>query len=118
MCVVQTRWGLGLPVASRPEQTSHTFAVVSPIQSNIFDPRSLADLITQLSYAGKPFYPLTLAGYKLALCLGYLRFIEGARMRGFRILTIVIGVSCVVIQVVFVLLNLFSCLPVSSNYAE
>jgi len=75
----------------------------------------LTAALIKLSYAGKPWYQLSLAGYKAALCVGYLRMIEGAHMRRYRWMTTAVGIGSVIVQLVFVLINLFNCIPVSSN---
>lgn len=53
LCIAQSRYGLGLPLDDRP-------AV------NI-------DIYSTLNYAGRPFYQVGIAAFKIALCLAYIR---------------------------------------------
>ncbi|KEQ88238.1 hypothetical protein M438DRAFT_351531 [Aureobasidium pullulans EXF-150] len=53
LCVLQTRYGLGLPPNLRPLEDKA--------------------MLTKLSYVGKPFYQFGIAGFKLSLCLTFLR---------------------------------------------
>ncbi|KAK3671772.1 hypothetical protein LTR78_008317 [Recurvomyces mirabilis] len=97
-CVLQTRWGLGLPTVLRPAQNLLTFK--------------------RLSYSGKPWYQLALGGYKVALCIGYTRFLADTDMKSYRRVIIATGVFCGAFQLVCVLLNLFSCLPIRKNFDQ
>lgn len=53
----ETRYGLGLPVGSRP-------------------PENL-DIYTKVNYAGRPFYQLGISFFKIALLVSYLRLLQG-----------------------------------------
>ncbi|KAK3897651.1 hypothetical protein C8A05DRAFT_38780 [Staphylotrichum tortipilum] len=57
MCIVQTKYGLGLPLALRPK----------------------ANLIpyTRSNYAGRPIYQLGISFFKVALLISYLRLFKG-----------------------------------------
>ena len=57
---------------------------------------------------------LAIAGYKLALCVGYLRFTEGADMRKYRLVIMGAGAFAVIVHLVFILLNFLPCMPVCS----
>ncbi|KAK4039471.1 hypothetical protein C8A01DRAFT_36509 [Parachaetomium inaequale] len=57
MCIAQTKFGLGLPLAERPK----------------------ANLIpyTRVNYAGRPIYQLGISFFKVALLISYLRLFKG-----------------------------------------
>lgn len=57
-------------------------------------------------------YFTALAGYKLALCAGYLRLIKGAGLKTYRILIKAMGVFVIVSHLTFILVTLLECLPV------
>lgn len=57
LTIAQTRYGLGLPVGSRP-------------------PENL-DIYTKVNYAGRPFYQLGISFFKIALLVSYLRLLQG-----------------------------------------
>ncbi|KAL1296905.1 hypothetical protein AAFC00_004517 [Neodothiora populina] len=95
LCIVQTRYGLGLSLADRPKQTAQPLKV--------------------LSYAGKPFYQFGIAGFKLALCVSYLRLTEGADKRTYRRVIWTVGIASTLFHFAFMLIVLFWCIPLEKN---
>ncbi|KAL2166169.1 hypothetical protein VTG60DRAFT_3175 [Thermothelomyces hinnuleus] len=57
LCIVQTKYGLGLPLALRPK-------------------KSLI-LYTRTNYAGRPIYQMGISFFKVALLISYLRLFKG-----------------------------------------
>ncbi|PNS17191.1 hypothetical protein CAC42_7245 [Sphaceloma murrayae] len=96
LAIIQTRWGLGLPIAQRPATSLYELRV--------------------LSYAGKPFYMLALAGYKLAVCLACLTMVQHTDERRYRIVVKVVAGFVVFSHVIFTLLNFLNCWPVRKNF--
>ncbi|EHK44092.1 uncharacterized protein TrAtP1_008569 [Trichoderma atroviride] len=64
LCIVQTRYGLGLPIADRP-------------------PASL-DAYTKVNFAGRPIYQIGISFFKIALLISYLRLLKGTDQRTYR----------------------------------
>lgn len=90
--VVETRYGLGLPLSLRPKRNLITY--------------------TRVNYAGRPVYQLGISFFKIALLISYLRLLRGTDRKAYRMaiwLTIVF-VSCSHLSTA--LLLLFSCNPV------
>ena len=95
LAIGQSRWGLGLPIKLRPKANSHSFKV--------------------LSLAGRPFYMMGIAGFKVALCLAYLRILSpGTKI--FKPIIWIVLVSCVIAHGAGILVLLLQCKPVSSSY--
>ncbi|KAM0480969.1 hypothetical protein ACHAPE_000281 [Trichoderma viride] len=64
LCIVQTRYGLGLPIADRP-------------------PASL-DSYTKVNFAGRPIYQIGISFFKIALLISYLRLLKGTDQKTYR----------------------------------
>ncbi|PKS05920.1 hypothetical protein jhhlp_007753 [Lomentospora prolificans] len=64
ICILQTKYGLGLPIALRPKENLIPF--------------------TRVNYAGRPFYQLGISFFKVALLISYLRLFEGTNQRLYR----------------------------------
>ncbi|KAL8398148.1 hypothetical protein RB596_005614 [Gaeumannomyces avenae] len=64
ICIVQTKYGLGLPIALRPK----------------------ANLIpyTRWNFGGRPIYQMGISFFKVALLISYLRLFQGTSHRGYR----------------------------------
>ncbi|KAL5094858.1 hypothetical protein Trisim1_005589 [Trichoderma cf. simile WF8] len=64
LCIVQTRYGLGLPIKDRPP----------------------ANLIpyTRVNYAGRPIYQIGISFFKIALLISYLRLLKGTDQKTYR----------------------------------
>ncbi|CZT20139.1 uncharacterized protein RCC_05996 [Ramularia collo-cygni] len=91
--IVQTRFGLGLPWAMRPAEYTREYLVAN--------------------YAAWPFYLFALAGFKLALCISYLRMTRGSLDTKYRHFIIGVASFSSAAHLVFVLMFMFACQPLS-----
>lgn len=64
------------------------------------------------NYASRPFYLFGLAGFKLALCISYLRMTKGSSGHTYRRTIIAAAVFSTTSHMIFVLLYLCQCVPV------
>ncbi|SPO01426.1 related to integral membrane protein PTH11 [Cephalotrichum gorgonifer] len=64
ICIIQTKYGLGLPLALRPKANSVIF--------------------TRVNYSGRPIYQIGISFFKIALLISYLRLFEGTNQRMYR----------------------------------
>lgn len=64
ICIVQTKYGLGLPLALRPKPNLVPY--------------------TRWNYAGRPIYQMGISFFKVALLISYLRLFQGTSYRGYR----------------------------------
>lgn len=94
--ILQTRYGLGLPVALQPPQDWHHYM--------------------SINYASRPFYLLGLAGFKLALCTSYLRMTQGSTGRTYRRIIVAVAYFSTFSHIIFVLLYLCQCVPISGMF--
>ncbi|CAK1359476.1 hypothetical protein CB0940_05675 [Cercospora beticola] len=94
--ILQTRYGLGLPVDRQPPQNWRNYML-----SN---------------YASRPFYIFGLAGFKLALCISYLRMTKGSTDHKYRRFIIAVAVFSTFAHLVFVMLYLCQCVPITKMF--
>lgn len=75
-------------------------------------------LTGQVNFAGRPFYMLGITGFKVSLCLAYIRLV--AKQRTYRRLTWWIMITCVLTHFGGILVLLFQCKPVGplTRHAE
>ncbi|OBT65555.1 hypothetical protein VE03_05031 [Pseudogymnoascus sp. 23342-1-I1] len=95
LCVGQTRWGLGLTVASRPKLNFNSFSV--------------------LNFAGKSIYMGGILGFKVALCLSYLRILTHSNRRYEQIIWLVL-ITCTAGHFGGILLLIFLCKPIQKSW--
>ena len=95
LAIVQSRWGLGLPKNLRPMANGHNLKV--------------------LSFAGRPFYMMGVAGFKVALCLAYLRIVPPGT-NAYKPIIWMVLVSCVIAHVARTLVFLLKCKLVCSSH--
>lgn len=96
LCIVQTKFGLGLPVALRPQENLIPY--------------------TRVNYAGRPIYQLGISFFKIALLISYLRLFKGTNEKIYR--RVVLG------TIVLIFLGhlgcsfslIFACRPVSKSW--
>ncbi|KND90633.1 hypothetical protein TOPH_04733 [Tolypocladium ophioglossoides CBS 100239] len=96
LCIVQTKYGLGLPLVSRP----------------------IANLIpyTRVNFAGRPIYQVGISFFKIALLISYQRLLKGTDQKTYR------KVVWVTITLVFLahlgcaLSLIFACTPVEKSW--
>ncbi|KAL3421351.1 integral membrane protein [Phlyctema vagabunda] len=95
LCIAQTRWGLGLTLALRPKANLADFAVVN--------------------FAGKPIYIAGILGFKVSLCLSYLRILANSS-RGYRHVIWLVLVACVAGHFGGILVLIFLCSPIEKSW--
>ncbi|PHH69009.1 hypothetical protein CDD83_5862 [Cordyceps sp. RAO-2017] len=64
LCIAQTKYGLGLPLKSRPQANTPIYA--------------------RVNFAGRPIYQLGISFFKIALLISYLRLLKGTDQRNYR----------------------------------
>ncbi|KAL1966147.1 hypothetical protein VTN77DRAFT_4699 [Rasamsonia byssochlamydoides] len=96
LCIIQTRYGLGLPLALRPTASLDTY--------------------TKVNFAGRPFYQLGIAGFKAALCISCLRLLSGTTKAWYRGVIWAVGIISTVGHVAGTLVLLLSCSPVRKSW--
>ncbi|KAM0505967.1 hypothetical protein D7B24_004173 [Verticillium nonalfalfae] len=96
LTVVQTRYGLGLPVLLRPKANLVTY--------------------TRVNFAGRPFYQLGISFFKIALLISYLRLLQGTDHKTYRkVVWAIIGfVFCSHLGCTLALI--FACDPVDKSW--
>ncbi|KAF2207396.1 hypothetical protein CERZMDRAFT_51337 [Cercospora zeae-maydis SCOH1-5] len=94
--ILQTRYGLGLPVDLQPPQNWRNYMLAN--------------------YASRPFYICGLAGFKLALCISYLRMTKGSTDYKYRRFIIAVAVFSTTAHLVFVMLYLCQCIPITKMF--
>ena len=90
---IETRWGLGLPLVDRPRANASDYAKVN--------------------FAGRPFYMLGILGFKVSLCLAYLRLLSS--QRAYRRITWAVLIACTLTHLGGILVLMFQCKPVSKR---
>ncbi|KAI9753036.1 MAG: hypothetical protein M1815_000135 [Lichina confinis] len=95
LAIAQSRWGLGLPIALRPKENTNDYR--------------------EINFAGRPFYMVGITGFKVALCLAYLRIVPPNKKRTFRPLIWLVLVACVLCHLAGILILVFQCLPVRKS---
>ncbi|KAF7156379.1 hypothetical protein CNMCM6106_009646 [Aspergillus hiratsukae] len=93
LCIAQSRYGLGLPLALRPRADLPTY--------------------TKLNYAGRPFYQLGIAGFKAALCINYLHLLSKTSKRFYRMLIWAVIILSTLGHVAGTLVLILNCNPVA-----
>lgn len=68
----------------------------------------------QINFAGRPFYMFGILGFKVALCLAYLRILSHGQHRYRQVVWCVL-LSCIVGHVAGTLILIFQCSPVSDH---
>ncbi|GAB1321014.1 hypothetical protein MFIFM68171_11224 [Madurella fahalii] len=96
LCIVQTKYGLGLPVLSRPK----------------------ANLIpyTRSNYAGRPIYQMGISFFKVALLISYLRLFKGTSHNAYRRVVWIAMVAIVAGHLGCALTLIFACSPVERSW--
>ncbi|EED13598.1 integral membrane protein [Talaromyces stipitatus ATCC 10500] len=96
LCIVQTRYGLGLPLSVRPRQNLSTY--------------------TKVNFAGRPFYQFGIGLFKLALCVSYLRLLSGTSKKFYRSIIIAIAAISTLGHLAWTLVLILNCHPVSKSW--
>ncbi|KEY69900.1 hypothetical protein S7711_09002 [Stachybotrys chartarum IBT 7711] len=96
LCIVQTRYGLGLPLVLRPPENLITY--------------------TRVNFAGRPIYQIGISFFKIALLLSYLSLLKGTDHKTYRLIV------WITLGLVFAghlgcsLSLLFACTPVERSW--
>ncbi|KAJ4287041.1 hypothetical protein N0V88_007806 [Collariella sp. IMI 366227] len=96
LCIVQTKYGLGLPLKLRPA----------------------ANLIpyTRSNYAGRPIYQIGISFFKVALLISYLRLFKGTNHLGYRRVVWIAMVAIVAGHLGCALTLVLACTPVHKSW--
>ncbi|KAK5995050.1 hypothetical protein PT974_03443 [Cladobotryum mycophilum] len=96
LCILQTKYGLGLPIKDRPK----------------------ANLIpyTRLNYAGRPFYQLGVSFFKIALCISYLRLLKGTDQKMYRMIVWAVITLVFLAHLGSTLSLILACTPVAKSW--
>ncbi|KFZ11174.1 hypothetical protein V501_04875 [Pseudogymnoascus sp. VKM F-4519 (FW-2642)] len=95
LCIGQSRWGLGLDIAIRPKENLNQYSVIN--------------------FAGRPFYMAGITGFKVALCLSYLRILNKSN-KAYRKFVWVVLITCVLGHLGGTLVLIFQCKPVRKSW--
>ncbi|XP_077661056.1 uncharacterized protein AFUA_6G00640 [Aspergillus fumigatus Af293] len=98
LCIAQSRYGLGLPLALRPKPDLPTY--------------------TKLNYAGRPFYQLGIAGFKAALCINYLHLLAKTSKRFYRMLVWGVILLTTLGHVAGTLVLILNCKPIERAWNQ
>ncbi|EAW08964.1 uncharacterized protein ACLA_099080 [Aspergillus clavatus NRRL 1] len=113
LCIAQSRYGLGLPLATRPKENL-------PIYTKVYHSIVVALLtafdLDQLNYAGRPIYQLGIAGFKAALCISYLHLLSKTSKRFYRKLIWVVIVVSTLGHIAGALVLILNCQPVRRSW--
>ncbi|OAL71792.1 integral membrane protein [Trichophyton violaceum] len=96
LCITQSRLGLGLPLKLRPKASLNTYATVN--------------------FAGRPFYMAGITGFKVALCIAYLRIIRHSSEKSYRHVVWGIMIFTILSHVAGTLVLFFQCSPVHKSW--
>ncbi|KAM5465020.1 hypothetical protein MauCBS54593_006653 [Microsporum audouinii] len=96
LCITQSRLGLGLPLKLRPKQSLNTYATVN--------------------FAGRPFYMAGITGFKVALCIAYLRIIRHSSEKSYRHVVRGIMIFTILSHLAGTLVLFFQCSPVHKSW--
>lgn len=108
---LESRWGLGLPVALRPAQNLNQYSVVR-FKRFLRLNRMWLKHMDQINSAGQPWYIIGILGFKVALCLTYLRILSFGQ-RAYRFIVWFVLTMCVLGHGAGTLVLIFQCQPVS-----
>ncbi|KFY72041.1 hypothetical protein V499_07810 [Pseudogymnoascus sp. VKM F-103] len=95
LCIGQSRWGLGLDIAIRPTENLNQYSVIN--------------------FAGRPFYMAGITGFKVALCLSYLRILNKSN-KAYRKFVWIVLITCVLGHLGGTLVLIFQCKPVKKSW--
>ncbi|KAL2256440.1 hypothetical protein VTK26DRAFT_1648 [Humicola hyalothermophila] len=96
LCIVQTKYGLGLPLALRPKENLIPY--------------------TRTNYAGRPIYQMGISFFKVALLVSYLRLFKGTNHNRSRLVVWVAIVAIVAGHLGCSLTLILACNPVDKSW--
>ncbi|KJZ73185.1 hypothetical protein HIM_07382 [Hirsutella minnesotensis 3608] len=96
LCIIQTKYGLGLPLKDRPK----------------------ANLIayTRVNFAGRPIYQIGISFFKIALLISYLRLLKGTDQKTYRRVVWITILIIFLAHVGCALSLIFACTPVDKSW--
>ncbi|KAK2738251.1 hypothetical protein FQN57_007114 [Myotisia sp. PD_48] len=96
LCITQSRLGLGLPLKLRPAENLDKYAAVN--------------------FAGRPIYMAGITGFKVALCIAYLRIIHHSAKTSYRYFIWAIIIFTITSHLAGTLVLMFQCSPVKKSW--
>ncbi|KAH8169517.1 hypothetical protein LIA77_10061 [Sarocladium implicatum] len=96
LTIAQTRYGLGLPIALRPEDNIVTY--------------------TRVNFAGRPIYQMGISFFKIALLISYLRLLKGTAQKTYRLIVWITIILVFMSHVGCTLSLIFACDPVEKSW--
>lgn len=96
LCIVQTKYGLGLPLKLRPK------ANIGPY--------------SQVNFAGRPIYQIGISFFKIALLISYLRLLQGTDRKVYRMVVWTTIVIVFLAHLGCTLSLVFACTPVEKSW--
>ncbi|PHH71559.1 hypothetical protein CDD82_6449 [Ophiocordyceps australis] len=96
LCIAQTKYGLGLPIRSRPQASKVIY--------------------TRVNFAGRPIYQMGISFFKIALLISYLRLLKGTDQRLYRHLVWAMIALVLLGHVACSLSLVFACSPVAKSW--
>lgn len=115
LAVWQTRLGLGLPLNLRPEADLATYSVVSIDSPSYRRCSQFCFAGVQVNFTGRPLYMIVITGYKIAVCLGYLRLL-GRAMPVMQKIVKTILVFVIISHIVDTLIIILQCRPIAKSW--
>lgn len=96
LCIVQTKYGLGLPVKLRPLANASPYA--------------------RVNFAGRPIYQVGISFFKIALLISYLRLLQGTDRKTYRMVVWVTIALVFLAHLGCALSLVFACKPVQRSW--
>lgn len=96
LCIVQTKYGLGLPIALRPKPNIGPYS--------------------QVNFAGRPIYQIGISFFKIALLISYLRLLQGTDHKIYRMTVWATIVVVFLAHLGCALSLVFACTPVEKSW--
>jgi len=96
LCIVQTKYGLGLPIALRPAKDKVVY--------------------TKVNFAGRPIYQLGISFFKVALLISYLRLLRATTEKAYRNVVFLAIVLITMAHIGCTLSLIFACTPVYKSW--
>lgn len=96
LCILQTKFGLGLPLALRPKLNIVPY--------------------TQINFAGRPIYQIGISFFKVALLVSYLRLLQGTSYKFYRLVVLATIVVVFLAHLGCAFALVFACNPVGKSW--
>ncbi|ODA82205.1 hypothetical protein RJ55_00711 [Drechmeria coniospora] len=96
LCIMQTKYGLGLPLRARPKENLIPY--------------------TRVNFAGRPIYQIGISFFKIALLISYLRLLKGTDQKTYRLVVWITIFLVFIAHVGCTLSLLFACTPVQKSW--